>query len=164
MEDFLHGKATEHMQIAWVTIGMMYRDPDDAFIGHEGIEVVRVDFDERHHGAIFIFPTPERLTEAFMTAIVVPRDLAVEDEGRSQYITLEYSPDRPNKTFVGGWGDGIHFNFGAGAEPTVDNFRQVIVDHIRPRAGRVNRMVFDPPRKRRKPENRSRDFSEWDDE
>jgi hypothetical protein len=164
MEDFTHEKATEHMKIAWVSIGMMYKSREDDLIGHDGIEVVPITIDHTHRGAIITFPTPERITEAFMSAIVVPNDLKLEDRGRSRYITLEYSPDRPNKTFSGGWGDGAHFNFGPGPEPTVENFRQAIIDHVRPKPGRINRLIVEPPKNKQPTEPRRRDISDWDED
>ena len=40
LRDFFHEKATEHLKIAWVSLGMLYKDRDEEFIQPEGIEVV----------------------------------------------------------------------------------------------------------------------------
>ena len=105
----------------------MARDED--FIGPEGIKVVSFVIGEKYRCCIFVFPKPERLNEAFMSAIVVPSDIKIGDEGTSRYFILEYNPERPNKTFVGQWA-GAHLNLGGGPVPTVPAFTKFLEDLV----------------------------------
>lgn len=133
LKDFFHEKATEHLKIAWVSLGMLYKDRDEEFIQPEGIEVVPFEIGDKFKGAILVFPKPERLNEAFMSAIVAPHDIQIGDTGKSRYFTLEYNPDRPiPHTYIGQWTDGAHFNLGDGPVPTADNFKQAIVELVAP--------------------------------
>ena len=133
LRDFFHEKATEHLKIAWVSLGMLYKDRDEEFIQPEGIEVVPFEIGNTFKGAILVFPKPERLNEAFMTAIVAPLNIEVGDKGKSRYFTLEYNPSRPSPhTYIGQWIDGAHFNLGNGPVPTVNNFKQAIVELVTP--------------------------------
>jgi hypothetical protein len=133
LNDFFHEKATEHLKIAWVSLGMLYKDPDQEFIPADGIEVVPFEIGERLKGAILVFPKPERLSEAFMAAIVAPSDIQIGDTGKSRYFTLEYNADRPNPhTYIGQWTEESHFNLGSGPVPTVDNFKQVVIELVAP--------------------------------
>lgn len=148
LDDFYHEKATEHLKIAWVSLGLMYKDPEEEFIGHDGIEVVPFSIRDKYKGAIFTFPKPERLTEAFMSAIVAPADIQLGDR-TSSYYTLEYNPDRENKTFIGQWAHEMHLNLGSGPVPTVENFIAAITalypENPKPR---INRLIISP-RKRK---------------
>jgi hypothetical protein len=135
LRDFSHEKATEHLRIAWTTLGMLHKDPDAEFIPPEGVEVVPFEIGSEFKAAILVFPHPERLNEAFMAAIVVARGIQVEGTSKSRYFTLEYNPDRPEPhTYIGEWIDESHFNLGGGPPPTVEEFKQAIVGLVSPAA------------------------------
>lgn len=133
LNDFFHEKATEHLEIAWVSLGVLHKDREDEFIRPDGIEVMPFSIGNSLKGAILTFPEPKRLNEAFMSAIVAPADIRMEDERKSRYFTLEYNRDRPAPhTYVAEWIDGAHFNLGSGPTPTAENFKQVVVDLVAP--------------------------------
>jgi hypothetical protein len=143
-EDFHHEKAAEYQRITWKTVGLTYRHPGDEFIPADGIDVVPFTIGDEYKGAVLTFPTPERVTEAFMSAIVAPVDIQPHESHRSQYYTLEYNPDRPNKTYIGKWSDNSHFNLGAGPLPTVENFIQVLTEFFTEKSDGVNDLAFEP--------------------
>jgi hypothetical protein len=131
LKDFFHEKATEHLKIAWVSLGVGFTDAE--FIKPDGIEVVPFAVGDKFRGAILVFPKPTRLNEAFMAAIIAPRDIQIGETGRSLYFTLEYNPDRPEPhTFIGQWTDGAHFNLGSGPAPTVAGFKETVIGLVRP--------------------------------
>jgi hypothetical protein len=71
------------------------------------------------------FPAPIATPEAFMVAIVSPREPDGERAaGPCRYFTLEYSAQRePPRTVLGEWtAQGSHLNMGGGPEPELDAF------------------------------------------
>lgn len=127
IDEFNDVRATEHLKIAWVALGMDFHDRTEEWIGPDGVEVIPVDLNRSFKAIVFAFPTPTRLTEAFFAAMVYPNE--VKQDVRTHYYTLEYNPDRPCRTFVSQWEDeGLRFNLGGGPEPSVERFVEFLVE------------------------------------
>lgn len=79
------------------------------------------------------FPPPIATPEAFMVAIIQPREPDGERAaGPCRYFTLEYSDQRePPQTVLGEWtAQGSHLNMGGGPEPELDAFTAELVRFI----------------------------------
>jgi len=91
-------------------------------IDPKGLNCIPVDIDQDKQAFIITFPRPERVTEAFMAAIVVPLEAGDQNHPNCRYITLEYG-DAPRGTLLCEWSPvSGHKNYGDGPEPTIDLF------------------------------------------
>lgn len=128
VEEYWHPKATEHLKIAWVTLGAMHKDRNDAFIPADGVEVHPFTIGATHKGVIIKFPEPKGPAEAFMTAIVVPADAKPGEKCRVRYFTLELSPPRPHHTTMCEWSDFGHMNLVVDdPPPNIEAFKQAVI-------------------------------------
>jgi len=128
VEEYWHPKATEHLKIAWVTLGAMHKDRNDAFIPADGVEAHPFTIGTTHKGVIIEFPEPKGPAEAFMTAIVVPADAKPGEKCRVRYFTLELSPPRPHHTTMCEWSDFGHMNLAVDdPPPNIEAFKQAVI-------------------------------------
>lgn len=86
-----------------------------------------------HRCMLVEFPAPIATPEAFMAAIIQPRE--PDDDraaGPCRYFTLEYSAQRESpQTVLGEWtAEGSHLNLGAGPEPELDAFTAELAGFI----------------------------------
>jgi hypothetical protein len=81
-------------------------------------------------GALITLPPPERITEAYFVAPVY-RPQAGSKNGRTRFITLEYSPDRESLSVLCEWtAEGSHLNSGDGPEPKPEDFWKVVCTRV----------------------------------
>ena len=106
--------------------------PGEPYLEPTGLDCISNDVDDSYHFFVVKFPRPERMTEAFFSAIVIPKDIAPEANGenpdnRCRYLTLELGiseTQRTLNTVMCEWRRGAHFNYGIGPDPMVDEFIQ----------------------------------------
>lgn len=117
----------QYLKILWATEGLRSKAPNDEFIPADGLGCYPFTIADRSRGVIVKLPDPKGPAEAFMVAIVVPIDAEPGDYCSCRYLTLEFSPNRTNRTVLAEWTDGAHFNRGAGPQPNVRHFKNVIL-------------------------------------
>jgi hypothetical protein len=118
---------TSYLESLWVSQGSAEKAEEDEFIGPEGLECFSVDPGSEIYGAIVKFPEPQRAAEAYFAAIIL-RSRTNKDLP-ARFITLErgISGEGNVKTVVGGWDVlGIHYNYGPGPTPEMDEFVKVL--------------------------------------
>lgn len=129
LEDLRRKDAVQYLSIHWVMLSLEMDLTEDERIKPHGIKCHTVDVGADYTGVIVEFPPPERLSEAFMAAILIPTAESGADKLSSRYYTLEYNPEREHQTSIGSWwADGMHLNHGAGSPPTMENFTQDLFD------------------------------------
>lgn len=131
MEEFWQDNATKNMKSDWTVLGLMHKSPDDEFISADGVEVQPFVVSSELRGVVITFPEPKFPAEAFMIAFVAPADAKPGEKCKAHYITLEFSPPRPNKTVLCQWiAAGAHLNHGSGPVPVVDAFIETVREYL----------------------------------
>lgn len=120
--------AVQELKAMWAIQAMSSKSPDDEFISNDGIEVHPFMVGDKYKVVIITFPEPKGVIEAFMAAGIVRANATSNEDCDVKFYTLELSPSRPNLTMLGSWAHGAHFNHGDGPPPTVDHFKQTIID------------------------------------
>lgn len=127
VHELVGGNSSQYLKILWKTVGLRTKAPDDEFISAEGLECHPFWIGDQYRAVIIKFPEPLGPAEAFMVAMVIPATAEPGDQCLLRYITLEFSPNRLNRTVLAEWIDGGHVNRGDGPEPEVAAFRSAVV-------------------------------------
>ncbi|HQU91423.1 MAG TPA: Hsp70 family protein, partial [Pyrinomonadaceae bacterium] len=120
----------QELKAMWAIQAMSSKGPADEFISPDGIEVHPFMVGDKFKVVIITFPEPKGVVEAFMAAGIVSANATSNEDCEVKFYTLELSPSRPNLTMLGSWRNGAHFNHGDGPPPTVDNFKQRIINML----------------------------------
>jgi hypothetical protein len=122
--------ATKYLGFLWITRGSAVVDNEGDFIPATGLRCFPIDIADSYYGALVQFPTPEKMTEAYFVAILMPT--GKEDPAFCEFYTLEFTmnEDRRNGTILGKWQGGSHFNFGAGPPPDKQAFLEALEKHL----------------------------------
>jgi hypothetical protein len=103
-----------YLGFLWVLRGLAVKPEEDEFIPPDGLECFPIEIGEKYYGALVQFPRPQRVTETYFVAILLPR--SGDFAGPAEFFTLEFSlnVDRSKKTVFGRWLGGSYLNFGSG--------------------------------------------------
>lgn len=125
---------TKYLSFLWLVVGETSKADEDDFIPPDGLQCFSLDFDDEYYGLLVQFPTPEKMTEAYFVAVVLPVG-AVDDSAQCNFFTLEFTinNDGSEGTVVGKWNSrGSHFSLVAKSAPEkeafVETIRQLTLD------------------------------------
>jgi hypothetical protein len=125
---------TRYLSSLWVTQGFAAKREEDDFIPADGLKCFPIEIGNEYYGALVQFPTPQKMTEAYFAAIILPVDETASPP--CEFFTLEFSlnNDRSKTTVLGLRGDTTHFNLGSGPLPDKEAF-----------LGAINKLVLNRP-------------------
>ena len=109
----------------WYNVGEFYAEnyEDVEVIDGSNIKVTAKEFENKLF-VIVSLPEPKERAEAYFLGLIIPRD----DTKKARYITLEYGKEKDQIfSVLCEWTKDSHLNFGEGPEPTLDNFRDVLI-------------------------------------
>lgn len=138
VEKFREKLATKYLRFLWLTTGNLSKADEDDFIPDDGLQCFPIDIGDKYYGVLIQFPTPQKMTEAYFAAIILPID--ADDSMLCNFFTLEFTinNDGSEGTVVGKWNSrGSHFSLVAKSAPEkeafVETVRQLVLDRPKER-------------------------------
>lgn len=122
---------TKYLKFLWVSRGFAAKREEDDFIPADGLKCFPIEIGNEYFGALVEFPTPEKMTEAYFAAIILP--VRAQPSVPAEFFTLEFSLNRSEGTILCKWVEGSHFNLGDGPPPQreafVEAISKLLLDH-----------------------------------
>lgn len=117
---------TYYLGFHWGLTAIALKDQVDEDIPADGLECFPVEIDDEYYGVLVQFPEPKKMTEAYFVAILIP--ISEGDSAPAEFFTLEFSlnDNRSQRTVLGEWKGGSHFNYGDGPPPEKEAFLDAI--------------------------------------
>jgi hypothetical protein len=121
------------LRTLWQAVGEQLEEKER--LPPDGLECCMTRANENYRAAVICLPPPERMTEAYFTALVVfPAKRAFWSRRRApwRYYTLEYGTelDGTGRTVFCQWKDGDHLNFGDGPPPEKEAFLERVLQNL----------------------------------
>jgi len=106
----------------WYNVGKFYSEQYEEVEELDGsdIKIIAKEFEDNLL-VIISMPEPKDIPEAYFIGLIIPHD----DTKNARYITLEHGEEG---SVLCEWTNEAHLNFGEGPEPTLDNFKDKLVE------------------------------------
>lgn len=121
-------KGVEHLITRWGMLRLFNNIDSKDYVSPTGLNRIVINPTSGHTIVLIQFPKPERVSEAFFSAILVQPDNSY------RYFTLEKTFGEDDngipKTVLGEWINGNHVNLGSGSSPNIEDFSALIIERF----------------------------------